>query len=361
MKASEYKRYARQIALDQIGEKGQRKIMNARVLVIGAGGLGCPVLQSITASGIGHIGIVDGDEVSMSNLQRQLLFNQNEIGKNKAIVAAEKLKVINPNVSFDTHPYFLNADNVKDVVKNYEIIVDCTDNFASRYLINDISVKNNTPVVFGALYKFQGQVSVFNHKGGPSYRCLYPKQADKTKAPNCSEAGVWSVLPTIIGSIQANEVLKLITEQGDILSGKLMTYDSLSNQSFVTRFDLDPEQIAIALASDFQVDHCNMNRERSLSPSAFKQAIDSAENVLIDLRENHEIKESQGIKGAEQLAYSEIENWEDHLPKDKCLLLYCAGGIRSKTSLDRLISKGYDAYELNKGLEALHQTSELYE
>jgi len=217
-------RYSRHIALSEIGQAGQNKLLNAKVLVIGAGGLGCPILQYLADAGVGNIGIVDFDTIELSNLQRQVLFGSASIGLNKAEAAKTRLQDLNNTISITAYPKKLTHQNSLSLFKNYDIIVDGTDNFETRYLINDAAIITNKPVVFGAIYKFEGQVSVFNYKAGPSYRCLFSNQQEKEQSGHCEDLGVLGVLPGIIGSMQANEVLKIILEIGNILSGKLLIY-----------------------------------------------------------------------------------------------------------------------------------------
>src|SRR5690606_19253182 len=215
-------RYSRHIILSEIGQAGQDKLLSAKVLVIGAGGLGCPVLQYLAAAGIGTLGIIDFDVVEISNLQRQVLFGTSSLGKNKAEAAKKHLEDLNPEISIMAYAEKLTYQNALELFKNYDIIVDGSDNFETRYLVNDACIITNKPLVFGAIYKFEGQVSVFNYQNGPSYRCLFPNPPQKDTVPNCSEIGVLGVLPGIIGSMQANEVLKIILGIGSTLSGKLL-------------------------------------------------------------------------------------------------------------------------------------------
>ena len=228
----EIQRYSRHLLLPEIGNKGQELLCSAKVLVIGAGGLGCPVLQYLTAAGVGVIGIVDFDRVEESNLQRQVLYWVDDIGKCKAETAVVKLSKQNPLVKFNSYNLYLNNENALDIIKDYDIVVDGTDNFATRYLINDVCVFLNKPFVYGSVDRFAGQVSVFNHTGkdgikGPTYRCIFPVPPSSESALNCSESGVLGVLPGIIGTLQANEIIKIITGAGEILSGKLLLVDAL--------------------------------------------------------------------------------------------------------------------------------------
>jgi molybdopterin/thiamine biosynthesis adenylyltransferase len=236
-------RYDKQIALPEVGEAGQQKLAEAKVLVVGAGGLGCPALQYLAAAGVGTIGIVDGDVVNETNLHRQVLYTNPDVGKPKAAVAAERLKQLNPEVEIQTFPEFLTAANAMDIVANYDLIVDTTDNFAARYRINDVCVKLDKPFVYGAIHRFEGQISVFNYKGGPTYRCLFPDKPAESQIPDCNEMGVLGVLPGIVGTYQATEVLKVILEIGEVLSGKLMTLNLLTNSTRTFEFSRNDEQV----------------------------------------------------------------------------------------------------------------------
>jgi len=236
-------RYNRHIILSEIGQAGQDKISNAKVLVIGAGGLGCPILQYLTAAGVGSIGIVDFDVVDISNLQRQVLYGTSTLGKNKAEAAKQRLEDLNDDVSIIAYPEKLTHKNAVNLFQQYDIIVDGTDNFETRYLVNDACIITSKPLVFGAIYKFEGQVSVFNFKNGPSYRCLFPNPPEKDSVSNCSEIGVLGVLPGIIGAMQANEVLKIILELGNTLSGKLLCYNALTLQNSILKINRSEETI----------------------------------------------------------------------------------------------------------------------
>ena len=240
-------RYNRHIILSEIGQAGQDKISNAKVLVIGAGGLGCPILQYLTAAGVGSIGIVDFDSVNISNLQRQVLFGTSTLGKNKAEAAKQRLEDLNDEISIVAYPKKLTHSNAVDLFHKYDIIVDGTDNFETRYLVNDACIISNKPLVFGAIYKFEGQVSIFNYKNGPSYRCIFPHPPEKGSIPNCSEVGVLGVLPGIIGAMQANEVIKIILEFGNMLSGKLLCFNALTLQNSIIRISRSEKTIQSVL------------------------------------------------------------------------------------------------------------------
>ncbi len=228
-------RYDRQIKLSEIGAEGQLRLQNAQVLVIGAGGLGCPVLQYLAAAGVGTIGIVDNDIVEESNIQRQVIYGTDSIGKSKAEAAGNYLQNLNPEIKTIIYNFRLIQSNVLDILESYDIIIDCTDNFETRYILNNTCLQLNKPWIYGAIHKFEGQVSVFNYKGGPSYRDLFPNKSE-ADIPDCATVGVLGVLPGLTGMLQATECIKLITGIGDILSGKLLVFDMLKNQFNIYNF-----------------------------------------------------------------------------------------------------------------------------
>ncbi|BAV09184.1 adenylyltransferase and sulfurtransferase [Filimonas lacunae] len=219
-------RYTRQMLLPEIGVNGQLQLKQARVLVVGAGGLGCPFLQYLAAAGAGHIGIIDDDAVAISNLHRQILFNTNDVGKNKAATAAEKLLLLNPLIEVQAFATRLTADNATALISEYDVIADCSDNFETRYLVNDTCVQLNKPLISGSIFQFEGQLSVYNYQGGPTYRCLFPEPSEMAA---CGITGVVGVLPGIIGSYMANEAIKVICHTGTVLSGRLLVINILDN------------------------------------------------------------------------------------------------------------------------------------
>ena len=233
-------RYERHISLPEIGEKGQQKLLDSRVVIIGAGGLGSPAALYLTAAGVGTIGVVDMDTVEESNLQRQILHSTETIGKNKVDSAEKTLSTLNPDVNIITYNTRLNKDNAIEIIENYDVVVDGTDNFQTRYLINDASVKTGTPVVHGSIFQYEGQITVFDPKDGPTYRDIFPEPPENGTAPNCTEAGVLGVLPGIIGSIQALETIKLILGIGEGLSGRLLVFDALEMSFHEYKIDPDP-------------------------------------------------------------------------------------------------------------------------
>ena len=238
-------RYQRHLTLPEFGESAQLNLKQAKVLVVGAGGLGCPALQYLAAAGVGTLGIVDDDVVSLSNLQRQILFTEADVGRGKAELAAAKLQAMNPHIRCVPYATRLIPDNALELIGEYDVIVDGSDNFPTRYLINDACVLANKPLIYGALYTFQGQASVFNFEGGPTYRCLFPEPPRPEDAPNCSEIGVVGVLPGLIGVIQATEAIKVISGVGQPLSGNLLTLDALTMTQRLIRFQRVAAQAAV--------------------------------------------------------------------------------------------------------------------
>lgn len=227
---TEKTRYQRHLILKDIGEEGQQRIKDTSVLVVGAGGLGCPVMQYLGATGVGRMGIMDDDIIDISNLQRQVFYGFSDVGKLKAIVAKKKLETMNGLVDIDLLATRFNPDNARSVTRDYDLVIDCTDNLATRLLINDACIIEDKVMIHGAVHQYDGQVSVFNYQGGPSYRCLYPfLKEEEEKIP---DSGIFSVIPGIIGTLQANEALKVMTGIGQVLSGKILTYLSRTNEFF---------------------------------------------------------------------------------------------------------------------------------
>jgi len=227
---SEKLRYHRHLLLEELGEEGQEKIKMAKVLVVGAGGLGCPLIQYLTATGIGHLTIMDDDVVDISNLQRQVLYGVKDLGKHKAIAAAALMKTMNPSVNIEQLVARATYNNALDIVEQHDLVLDCTDNQFSRYVLSDACVLKNKPLVHASVYKTQGQLSVFNYMGGPSYRCLFPQSEDENHEQS-SLLGIYSILPGLMGLMQANEALKIVIGQGQVLSGQMLIY-SVMNQQF---------------------------------------------------------------------------------------------------------------------------------
>ncbi len=344
----EVQRYRRHISLAEVGINGQEKLKNASVLVIGAGGLGCPCLQYLSAAGVGTIGIVDFDTVDLSNLQRQILYTTADLGKNKAEAAAARLTQSNPN-TFNVYTSALTKENALDIIATYDIIVDGSDNFATRYLVNDACVILNKPLVFGSIFKFDGQVAVLNHtttegKKGPTYRCLFPEPLAQGEMPSCSETGVLGVLPGIIGCIQANEVLKLILHIGEPLSGKLYTFDALSMQSTVFSVEADPNNHALTHLGDYDF-HCEPTIALAdrIDVRTLKKLLDTNTNdlVLLDVREDYEYALCK-LENALHIPMNSIPQHLNAIPKDKNVVVYCHHGMRSASIVHFLKSNGFD-------------------
>ncbi len=350
----ETNRYARQIVLPEIRIVGQEKLKRAKVLVIGAGGLGCPVLQYLATAGIGTIGIVDDDVVEESNLQRQILYNKEEVGKPKAEVAERKLKILNPHINITSYILRLTAANALDIIKDYDLIIDGSDNFPTRYLVNDACVMLNKFLVFGSIFKFEGQLSVFNYKSGPTYRCLFPQPPQDS--PNCSEIGVLGVLPGIIGTMMANESLKIILGIGEILSGKLFVFDSLTSQSQIISFEKNPTNSNITSLIDYEnfcLIHFGKVDIKEISVEELKGKISSKEKIqIIDVREPTEYSEFN-INGI-NIPLKTISNHTDKIRKDIPVIIHCQRGGRSKRAIE-LLQKEFgftNLLNLKGGIEA---------
>ncbi|WP_034040093.1 HesA/MoeB/ThiF family protein [Wocania ichthyoenteri] len=344
-------RYNRHIILSEIGQTGQDKISNAKVLVIGAGGLGCPVLQYLTAAGIGTIGIMDFDVVEISNLQRQVLFGTSTLGKNKAIAAKQRLEDLNDAISIIAYPEKLTHLNAIDLFNQYDIIVDGSDNFETRYLVNDACIITNKPLVFGSIYKFEGQVSVFNYKNGPSYRCLFPNPPKKGSVPNCSEIGVLGVLPGIIGTMQANEVLKIILDLGNTLSGKLLCYNALTLQNSILKINRSEETIQSVLKDkeNFHEKEIDFICKIEVATVSIEAMLSKKDIQFIDVREAHEHPKVEGLE-VTNIPLSQLENNLDKLDSVKKKAIFCQSGIRSKRAVELLKKLDIkNCYSVNEG------------
>ena len=345
-------RYSRQIALEEIGESGQLKLQNARVLVIGAGGLGCPVLQNLAAAGVGTIGIVDEDVVDETNLHRQLLYTLKDCGNSKAETAKKAILELNPEIKVNVFAEFFSTQNASEIIQDYQIIVDCTDTLAARYLINDVAVVKKIPVVYASIYKFEGQVSVFNYKNGPSYRCLFPEQEGLNAVPNCVESGVLGVLPNTLGAFQATEALKIILEIGEVLSGKLLIYDALHFQTQIIDFARNPKAVEKGFINGSQILNSKKTNE-NLTPEAFLEKCNQLGIVVIDVRELEETPAFQATNVI-QIPLSELEEYSKKLDKNQEIVLFCQTGQRSQAAMNYLKKSGFvGVFHLGKGIESL--------
>ncbi|WP_316789033.1 HesA/MoeB/ThiF family protein [Pedobacter frigoris] len=328
------KRYDRQIRLTEVGIEGQLKLQQSSVLVIGAGGLGCPALLYIVGAGIGHIGIIDDDVVDETNLHRQVLYHMADIGKSKAIAAAEKLQLLNPYVNFKAYPHRLTAENATELLRQYDIIVDGSDNFATRYLVNDTCVVLNRVLVFGSIFQFEGQVSVFNYQNGPDYRSLYPEPPASEDVPNCAESGVIGPLPGIVGSIMANEVIKIVCGFGEVLSGKLLTFNTLDNETLILNFHKEVKKPGCPSTKDPIKKIQAINKSELNISDLQKWNDDKTSYQLIDVREPYEYDE-YNTGGINIPLYS----LNEHIPellKHPILVFCCSSGIRSKIAVNLL-------------------------
>ncbi|NVO30625.1 HesA/MoeB/ThiF family protein [Hymenobacter lapidiphilus] len=343
----ERRRYRRHLQLPEIGEAGQLKLKAARVLVVGAGGLGCPVLQYLAAAGVGTLGIVDADVVDESNLHRQILFGPADVGRTKATVAAEVLARLNPLVATEVHAKRLDVANVRVLVEAYDVVVDGTDNFATRYLLNDACVLLNRPLVSGAIYKFEGQVSVFNYQGGPTYRCLFPVPPGADEAPNCSATGVLGVLPGVVGTAQATETLKVLLNLGEVLSGRLWLFDALTFATRILKFARQPDQAALLLGTADPAAYAELCQPvlPTISATELHRALAGpAAPLLLDVREPHEYAAGH-LPGAVSLPLSQLDARAAEVPATGPVVVYCQGGTRSARALERL--------QAGRGLENL--------
>ena len=364
-----YERYHRQIILPEFGEEGQQKLLKAKVLVIGAGGLGCPALQYLTAAGIGTIGIVDFDVVEESNLQRQVIFDINDIGKPKAEAAQKKLQALNPYIQVNIHPVRLTSANAMDLLREYDVIADGSDNFPTRYLVNDACVLLNKPLVYGSILQFEGQISVFNclkKEGGrnPNYRDLYPTPPRPGEIPDCAEAGVLGVLPGIIGSMQAAEVIKLITHIGEPLAGKLFLFNALDFSTRILNFKPDENNPLTGKYPTIKelinyTDFCNFeptkpnNRMKEITPAELKTKMDNKDDFqLIDVREDYEYDIAN--LGGELIPLGNILQETARISKDKMVVIHCKAGGRSGTAIIELEKRfGFtNLYNLKGGILA---------
>ena len=365
----EVRRYSRHLIIPDVAMAGQQRLMNAKVLCVGAGGLGSPALMYLAAAGVGTLGIVEFDTVDESNLQRQIIHGQSDIGKSKALSAKEKIAEINPNVNVVVHEIRLDIDSVMDIFSQYDLIVDGTDNFATRYLVNDACVLLKKPYVWGSIYRFDGQASVFWAEYGPCYRCLYPEPPPPGMVPSCAEGGVLGVLCASIGSIQTTEAIKLITGIGEPLIGQLMIYDALEMSYRKIKVRKDPKcplcsekPTQTALLPDYEA-FCGVLsdaaevavKDSTISVSELKGKIDNKDNfLLIDVREPSEFEivripgsvliPKQGFLDGSALA---------SLPQDKPIILHCKSGVRSAECLAILKSAGFaDATHVSGGVVA---------
>ena len=363
---AEVARYSRHLIIPDLGVAGQKRLKNARVLVIGAGGLGSPTLMYLAAAGVGTIGIVEFDVVDESNLQRQIIHGQSDIGRPKAESARDTVLEINPLVNVRLHELRLEPDNAVELFEQYDLIIDGTDNFATRYLVNDAAVLAHKPYVWGSIYRFEGQVSVFWEDApdglGLNYRDLYPEPPPPGMVPSCAEGGVLGILCASIASIMGTEAIKLITGIGETLLGRLMVYDALDMTYRTIKIRKDPETPKITGLIDYE-EFCGVlsdaatdaAHESTVTPAELRELLDSDQKIaLIDVREPVEW-EINHIEGADLVPKSVIESGEGlaRIPHDRIPVLYCKTGVRSAEALAALKKAGFsDALHLQGGIVA---------
>jgi len=347
----EYIRYSRHLILPEVGEEGQRELKAASVLIVGAGGLGSPATFYLAAAGVGTIGIADFDNVELVNLQRQIIHGTGDIGHPKVDSAASKMRAVNPLIKVKKIPEKLSSENAMQIIKDYDVVIDGTDNFPTRYLLNDACVLSGKPYVYGSIYRFEGQASVFATELGPCYRCLYPEPPPPNLVPSCEEGGVLGILPGIIGSIQAAEAIKLVLNIGESLAGQLLLFDALrmefsklkirknedcpvcgKNPSVTELIDYDQFCGITADAED------NLN----ITPLQLKQKMDNGDDILLlDVREEIEYKINR-IEGGQLIPLYLVPLKMNELDRSKEIIIYCRNGIRSMDALRNLKAAGFE-------------------
>ncbi len=360
----ELERYSRHLIIPEFNIEGQRRLKTAKVLIIGSGGLGSPLLLYLTAAGVGTIGIVDFDVVDETNLQRQVLFSVEDVGKPKTSCAIQRLRGLNPNVNFIEHNIKLTSENALDILADYDVIADGTDNFPTRYLVNDACVILQKTNVYASIFRFEGQVSVFNYtdkdgKTGPNYRDLFPTPPPPGLVPSCAEGGVIGVLPGIIGSLQANEVIKVITGIGNPLNGRLFLFDALTFETRTLKVHKDPSQPSIVKLIDYEV-FCGIGQQQEELPDVKEITVQELEKLkdsgkayqLIDVREPYEY-EIAHLNG-ELIPLAQIEDKVDQIDSNRKVVVHCRSGVRSAQAIETLEKKfGFtNLYNLKGGILA---------
>ena len=327
-------RYRRQTTLKGFGSEGQKKLADAKVLVIGAGGLGVPVLTYLNAMGLGTIGIMDNDTVSITNLHRQVLYGESDIGQSKVISALAKLKAQNTDTKVIVYNTLLTTKNALKTIAAYDVVVDASDNFPTRYLVNDACVILKKPFIYGALHGYEGQVSVFNYEGGPTYRCLFPNMPNENEVPNCNEHGVLGIIPGIIGNLQALEATKVITEIGEVLSGKLFIFDGLHQSYQKIKFKLQTENLEIKKLQDFY----EWNDPCEITPTIKAEELSNllTDNAqIIDVRTIEEY-EDYHLPNSIHIPLDSLESKMEKINFWLPVYLLCQSGKRSETALKQL-------------------------
>jgi adenylyltransferase/sulfurtransferase len=353
--AHEYQRYSRHLVLPEFGLEAQQRLLDARVLLIGAGGLGSPLGIYLAAAGVGTLGLVDFDQVDVTNLQRQVIHATADIGRPKIDSAAERIRAINPGVEVRKHAVRLTSQNALEILGGYDLIIDGTDNFPTRYLTNDAAVLLDKPYVYGSIFRFDGQVTVFHHRGGPCYRCLYPEPPPPGMVPSCAEGGVLGVLPGIVGTLQALEAIKNLAGIGEPLAGRLLVFDALSLTFRELKLRRNPgcplcgDHPTITKLIDYEA-FCGLGRGQASDPAVpeidaleLKTKFDRGDDfVLLDVREPHEVEICR-IQGSRLIPLGQIENRLAELEplRGAEIVVHCKGGVRSAKAIGILQSKGF--------------------
>jgi adenylyltransferase/sulfurtransferase len=331
-------RYNRQVILPEIGETGQYKLLKSKVLIIGAGGLGAAILPYLAAVGIGEIGIVDDDVVEVSNLQRQVIYKNSSIGKYKVDEAKAMATELNPDIKVNAIAEKLSGKNAIDLFENYDIIVDATDNLQIKYLINDACKITNKPMVYGSIFRFQGQVSVFNYQNGPTYRCLYPDES--SSSVNCTDAGVIGISVGIIGMMQANEVIKMITGIGEVLSGKILVYSILNNEQ--QKYDFEKSDSFGMDRNAFEEKYSQKeNPVEEISAETVLDKINNKEVLFLDVRNADELPKI-AFKNSIQIPLMNLEGEIEKLDSNQMIYVFCQSGIRSKIAVKLLQKMNFE-------------------
>jgi sulfur-carrier protein adenylyltransferase/sulfurtransferase len=368
LSADEIRRYSRHLVLPEVGLEGQRAIKAAKVLCVGAGGLGSPASMYLAAAGVGTLGIVDYDVVDISNLQRQILHMTRDVGRPKIESARERLTGINPEIRVETHASALSSANALDLVSRYDIVVDGSDNFPTRYLVNDACVLTRRPYIYGSIFRFEGQASVFAAAGGPCYRCLYPEPPPPGLVPSCAEAGVLGVVPGIIGTIQANEALKLILKAGETLAGRILILDARGMRFREIRLKRDPEcpvcgdHPTIRELQNYeqfcgttipgQPTETSETADFDISPEDLHRAIGPGRTpLLLDVREPMEFQLTR-LPGALLIPLGDLAERLGDLDSTRDIVVYCHHGIRSVQATHLLRAAGFRARNLTGGIAA---------
>lgn len=320
-------RYARHHVLEHFGKEKQELLSNAKVLIIGAGGLGCPVISYLAAAGVGTLGILDFDNIDLTNLQRQPIYNEEEVGQLKAEVATKKARELNSEIKVICHGFKLNESNALQTISSYDLVVDCSDNFHTRYLINDACIQLNKPWVFGSIEGWEGQVSTFNFNNGPSYRCLFPEQP--MEATNCNEIGVLGPLAGVVGTTMALETIKIITQTGENLSGKLWVYDAFQNRNLTLEVKRNETEIARA-KSEIR------NLKSEITKEELVELMRTENYRIIDIREAHEFEENPSVY--ENIPYDEVLKM-DFSSSSQNIIFTCSTGKRSRVVAQHLSEK----------------------